>query len=291
MATALRLFAAASSLLLPLAACSLLVDTSGLAGAGGAPGVADTGVADAAGDAAGLTDAALLGDGASTADGGDAAAESGDGGDASAPPCMPSATTLCDSFDDSTPGSTWTSRETTRGTITFDAVGLSLPHAFEATIVAGSGAGSANLIQTYGSPRTNIRCDFDLKLKDVPATGEIDVLDLITSVPGGPYHVYFACFAGQWAVAEFQGGGADGGTALDRSTPLGGLPADTWFHVVFEQTGASAKLTANGTTVTLGSLTLPAGTDTSVTIGVTYASKEVQSADVVIDNVACTVLP
>lgn len=129
-----------------------------------------------------------------------------------------------------------------------------------------------------------------MKLSDVPATGEIDVIDFITTVPGADfYHVYFASFSNTWAVAEFQG--RDGGD-LDRMTNLGAaLPNDTWFHVVLAQAGATATLTANGTVATLGSLTMPAGTDTSVTIGITYTSNTVQSADVLIDNVDCTVLP
>ena len=185
MARALRVFAASSLLLLPLAACSLLVDTSGLSGNdGGASGDASTIASDAARDSPGSTDAPAATDGPV----GDAGA---DVVDSSVKTCVPSATRLCDDFDDSMPGTRWTSKETNRGTITFGAVGLSLPHAFEAKIMAGSGSGSANLIQTYPTARANIRCELDFKLSDVPATGEIDVIDLVTTVPGADfYHVY-----------------------------------------------------------------------------------------------------
>jgi len=288
MARALRVFAASSLLLVPLAACSLLVDTSGLGGNDGdASGDGSTTAADAAQDSPGSTDGAAATDGP--------VGEAGDAGadvvDSSVKTCTPSATRLCDDFDDSMPGTRWTSKDTNRGTITFDAVGLSLPHAFEAKIVGGSGSASANLIETYPSVRANIRCELDLKLSDVPATGEIDVIDFITTVPGAQsYHVYFASFSSTWAVAEFQGR-PDAGD-LDRITNLGAaLPKDSWFHVVLEQASATATLTANGTVATLASLTMPAGTDTSVTIGVTYTSASVQSADVLIDNVDCSVLP
>ena len=69
------------------------------------------------------------------------------------------------------------------------------------------------------------------------------------------------------------------------------LPKGTWFHVVLAQAGTTATLTANGAVATLGSLTTPAGTNTSVTVGITYTTNSVQSADVLIDNVDCTVLP
>ena len=292
MARALRVLAASTLLLMPLAACSLLVDTSGLSGAddgGGPGGEASAMGSDGAADSRGSSDGPLT-----TMDG--PVAEAGDAGndalDSSMSPCVPSATRLCDAFDDSTPGSTWTSKETNRGTITFDAVGLSLPHAFEAKVVGGSGNASANLIETYPTPRTNIRCELDLQLIDFPTAGEIDVIDLISTVQGAQsYHVYFALFDNAWAVAEFQGR-PDGGD-LDRVTNLSAaLPKNTWFHVVLQQAGTTATLTANGLVATLGSLSVPAvAKDTSVTIGLTYTSANVQSADLLIDNVDCTVLP
>lgn len=291
MARALRLLAASALLLVPLAACSLLVDTSGLSGATTSAGDAAPGA-----DGATTSDSASGADGATTSDArldeaGDAADAAADVVDSSAPECTRSATTICDSFDDFTPGSTWTANQVDRGAVTFDAVGLSPPHALEAKIVAGSGTGDAALIQTYAGMRTHVRCDFDLNLKTVPAAGEIDVLDIITKVPGSEqYHVYFGSFDSSWSVAEFQGGN-DGGT-LDRMMALpAALPTNTWFHVELDQTGTSVTLTANGLVASLGALTLPAGTETSVTLGITYASGTVQSAGVLVDNVACTVLP
>ena len=278
-----RLFAATSLLLLPVAACSLLVDTSGLATDVMPTSDATSSAVDAGDSPSAMTPV----DGSVPIDAGDAGAA-----DSSAPACTASATTICEDFDESpAPDPSW-SKENDRGSLAFDAVGLSAPHAFEATILAGAGGGTACLKQNY-SARTNVRCEFDLKLIAVPATSEIDLIDFITQVPGASeYHVYVGCFSGVWEAAEYQSS-SDAGAGVDRQADLGtALPSNTWFHVVFEQSGTSATLTANGSIAKLTALSVPAsGATTSVNIGITYAAPQVQSADIVIDNVACTVLP
>lgn len=287
MRRALRVFAAAALLLPALAACSLLVDTSQLSGAdvAASPDAATT-PADGAADTSNATDAPA----------GDArVGEAGDAGtdvDSSVAPCIPNATRLCDAFDDPAPGSTWTSKDLDRGTVTFDAVGLSLPHALHAKIVAGTGNGDANLVETYPTTRTNVRCDFDLKLVDVPTSGELDVINVTTTLPSGQsYEVYFAIIENAWAVAEYQSSTSVGGTINRQQNLPATLPKNTWFHVAFAQAGATATVTANGVVATLGALAMPAGSDSSVNVGITYVPASVQSGDVIIDNVDCTVLP
>jgi hypothetical protein len=132
-----------------------------------------------------------------------------------------------------------------------------------------------------------------VKLVDTPTANEIDIIDFITPVGGAtPYHVYVGCFSGAWAAAEFQEG-SDAGVQIDRIANLPvAPPSNTWFHMSFEQAGTKATLTANGSTIVLNGLTLPTGgKGTSLNIGLTYAADQIQSADVVFDNVACTILP
>ena len=286
-----RLPAATLLLLLPLAACSVLVDTSGLATDVAASGDASPGPIDAT-----IADSKPLADGMATADGNvpfDAADAGMDASDSNAPTCTPSATTVCDDFDDSQGLPAGWQQTIDRGTMRFDAVGLSLPHALETKVGAGSGTGDSCLTRTYPSTRTNIRCEFDMKLVVAPTTNELDILDFITVVPGtGEYHVYVGSFSGAWSAAEYQGSSDGGDAPIDRTVNLpDSPPPNTWFHISFEQAGTTATLTANGSTIVLNGLTLPPGTTTSLNIGLTYVAGQIQSADMLFDNIACTVLP
>ncbi|MDB4937416.1 MAG: hypothetical protein JWP87_4388 [Labilithrix sp.] len=273
-----RGFAALVAFAVPLAACSLVVDTNGLSGVA----LGDGSLADAASDGGPSGDSPSL-----PPDGAPNTTEAG------ATTCLESAGEFCDAFDDSTPGSRWSNKETKRGTIAFSAGGLSPPNAFVATITAGAVPAYANLVKTFPSPRTSMRCDIDLKLTDVPTAGELDVLDLVAVVPGtDDHHVYFAAYEGIWKLAEFYGGGG-GAPSVDRTQNLGTpLPKDTWFHVTLAFAGATATLTANGTTVTLASLTTPSNVvGAYISVGIPYASDNIATATVVVDNVGCVTKP
>jgi hypothetical protein len=260
----------------PLIACSLVVDTDGLAGAELTP--------DAGGFDERANDDRVLVDGQATDTSVDVLQPD------SAAPCVDGPTRFCDDFDQADPGTKWTDRYESRGALTFDSPGLSLPHAFNAKIVAGSESGSAALYKTFLGTPSGVRCALDLKIGDVPSVGEVDVLDIRTDSGGPDHHVYFARFGANWSVAEFQPN-ADGGQSLDRSKALGAaLPVNTWFNVVLDVTPTVATLTANGMTVRLDGLSPPGGTKRT-TLGITYANESVATASLFFDNVDCTATP
>ena len=271
--------------LMPLIACSLIVDTAGLGeGAGGADGASDTAVTDAR-----ITEDAA--DGSSPADATtDTNPDAPDGGAA----CVDGPTRFCDDFDSPSPGSKWLSTGKRRGEITFEDVGLSLPRAMHAKVLAGSGTGEAALVEDLPGNPASVRCELDLKLDGISLTGETDVITFVTTVGGVDRHaVYLSTFgSAQWVLAEFAAP-ADGGTGIDRTISLGApLPNATWFHVAFEVHPAEATITANGAFIKLTSLSTPAGgTAHKVGIGLTYADSNVQTGGVFVDNVDCTALP
>jgi hypothetical protein len=252
-----------------LFACSLLVETSDLIGGGGddassdRPFVPDAPATDASSDSL------------------DAVADASVDADA----CVGSAARVCDNFDDMIPGAQWL-KETTRGAIAFDAVGLSPPNAFRSEIVAGGGSGAAALRRNYANDGDG-RCELDLKLESIPSSGELDVIDLVVrGGVGNDRHVYFASFDGDWSLAEYQE--RDGGN-YDRSKSLGvPLPVGVWFHVVLEKKGTSAELVANGSVATLAALLDVPGTSRIVKIGFSYVGSSVPTAKILIDNVDCT---
>jgi hypothetical protein len=260
----------------PLIACSLVVDTDGLAGVDGTP---EAGRLDER-----ANDDRPLVDGPVSDTSIDVPSPDG------APPCVDGPNRFCDDFDQADPGAKWTDRYQSRGFLTFDSPGLSLPHAFNARIAAGGESGSAALFKTFAGTPGSVRCVFDFKIADVPSNGEVDILDIRTTNGGEGHHVYFARFGENWSVAEYQPN-ADGGQSLDRSTGLNAaLPVNTWFNVVFDVTPTVATLTANGTTVRLDGLSPPGGTKRA-TLGITYANDNIATASFFFDNVDCTTTP
>lgn len=280
-----RVIAALVGAVAPLVACSLVVDTSGLGdGTAAVPAAteastdAPTSSTDAATTDASTTDVTTT----------DAPVDAPDGGFT----CVDSTSTFCDDFDSPSPGSKWTSSFKKRGEVTFDDVGLSAPKAMHATILAGTNVSQALLTKEMPAPGANVHCELDLKLESVQATGEVDVLALITVVGGTDKHnVYFASFNGTWSLAEYASG-VDGGPALDRTISLGAaLPNAKWFHVVLDVHPTEATITADGHFIKLSSITRPVGTSHKVEVGVSYADAPVQSGGIYTDNVACTFAP
>lgn len=259
-----------------LLACSLVVDTSDLANG------RDQGDAQGRGD-----DVRVVVDGAAV----DAPVEARPGDAAVVFTCTPGPTHFCDDFDKGTQGASWTSTERERGNVTYGPVGLSPPNALHAAIIPGADNGSAYLIKTLPGNPTDVHCELDLDIEEVPAEGETDLVDIITKgTAGDSYHVYLARFGESWKIAEYQY--AEDGGIIDRVDSLGvPLPRGTWFHVVLETKGRTATLTANGTTVSLGSLANVPGTSRSIAVGITYVNDSVKNAAVSVDNVDCTFTP
>jgi hypothetical protein len=286
MGRSVRLIAVLVGVVVPLVACSLVVDTSGL-GDGAAAGASDSST-DTATSTSPPTDAPA-GDVATTTDAStDAPVDAAEGGAT----CVDVAGGFCDDFDSPLPGSKWTSTDKTRGEVTFDDVGLSLPRAMHAKVLAGSNISQALLSKEVPAPGANIHCELDLRLDNIPATGEIDVLAIITAIGGNDKHnVYLANFNGTWTLAEYANG-VDGGPPLDRSISLGAaLPDATWFHVAMDVHPTEATLTANGHFIKLAAITRPTGTSHKVQVGITYADFPIQSGGVYVDNVSCTFAP
>jgi hypothetical protein len=283
MGRSVRLVAGLVGMLVPLVACSLVVDTSGL-GDGAAAGASDS-----ATDTTTSPPTDGPGGDATTADAStDAPVDAADAGFT----CVDVAGGFCDDFDSPLPGSKWTSNNKVRGEVTFENVGLSLPTAMHATVLAGSNVAFAQLVKEVPGNLPNVRCEIDLKLDSVSTTGEVDVLSIVTAVGNSDKHVvYFAAFGGTWHLAEFAPG-VDGGPPLDHTITLGAaLPNATWFHVALDVTATEATLTADGHFIRLSSLTTPAGNNHKLGVGITYADAPVQSGGVYVDNVACTLAP
>jgi hypothetical protein len=280
MRRSVRLIAGLAGLLLPLVACSLLVETGGLGDGAATAGDAATDTAVAMTDAPVLENAETSVDAAT-----DAPADAPDGG----PKCVDGPTRFCDDFDSPLPGSKWSSTSKTRGEVSFDDGGVSPPLAMHATVKAGGGNAEAQLIKELPASSPHVHCDLDMKLDAVPATGEVDILSVITRAGGVDRHqVYMATFSGVWSLAEFAAD-QDGGPALDRTISIGAsLPNATWFHVVIDVTPTAATLTADGHFIKLDNLTTPTGTNHNVQVGVNFTSGDVQSGGVYIDNVDCT---
>ncbi len=269
----LRIVLAGVLVALP-AACSLVVDTSDLAG--------DAEQADGAREASGVVDGPSAAD-AHVLDGG---ADGADG----ARPCTDSPTRFCDDFDH--PGSKW-SEYTNRGVLSVAGNGLSLPNALSARVVAGGTDGAASLGKDFDGNPTHVRCELDAKLDAIPSTGEVDLIDLGVAIPGAEtHHFYFASFDGVWSVGEFRDA-SDAGARIDRAQAIGGpLPISVWMHVVFDLSPSALTITANGRAMTLADLTVPLGASRRrMNVGITFASSNVQAAGATIDNVDCTLAP
>ena len=256
------------------AACSLIVDTSDLAGD---PALVE--------QADGARETSPLVDGASAADVG--VLDAADG----AQPCVGGATRFCDDFDH--PGSRWTEPYTKRGAVSVVGSGLSLPNALSAQVVGGMGGGAAALGKDFDGNPTRVRCELDAKLDAIPTTGEVDLLDLFAVTPGAEnHHFYLGSFDGAWSVAEFREA-SDAGARIDRAKAIGAsLPINVWMHVVFDLSPNTLTITANGHAMTLTDLTIPAGAvRRRLNAGITFASENVQAAGATIDNVDCTLAP
>lgn len=262
-----------AGVLVALPACSLLVDTSDLAGD----------LASDAGEAAAETtksDALVLADVRMPLDAPDGAPL----------PCVDRATRFCDDFDHA--GSKW-EWFTNRGEISVEGNGLSLPNALRAQITAGANGAAASLGKTFAGNPTKVRCELDVKLDAIPQTGEADVFDLFAITPGAQnHHFYFGSFDGAWSVAEFREE-SDAGARIDRAKAIGtALPVNVWFHLVFDLSPDVLTVTANGKATTLENLTVPsASTGRRVNAGITFASTNVQSALATFDNVDCALAP
>jgi hypothetical protein len=268
----LRIVLAGVLVVLPTA-CSLLVDTSGLAGpAEPSPGAAETSTE------------------ATTRDGADVLVPALDAADGAPPPCVDGANRFCDDFDHA--GSKWEPYKN-RGELSVDGNGLSLPNALRARIVAGANGGAASLGKDLPGNPASVRCELDVRLDAIPTTGETDILDLYAATPGGErHHFYFGSFDGAWSVGEFREAG-DAGARIDRIKAIGmALPVNVWMHLVFDLTPAALTVTANGKATTLADLTVPVGAvSRRLNIGITFASPNVQSAVTTTDNVDCTLAP
>lgn len=269
-----RVFAAWVATTMPLAGCSFVVETSGLFG--GTPEERDDG---GTGEAA-VDDARVD---ATAGDAGDASLDTRD----SSAGCIDGPGRFCTGFDEPDPQSRWTSSYKSRGVLAFDGIGLSAPNALRAQLSAGAGNGAAYLIKDLPAGSTFVRCELDMFLESVPTTAstEIDILNVVTIVPGSESHnVYFASFDGKWNIAEYRGGTPP---LVDRNVELGSLPSGRWLHVVLETTRSNATLTADGATVTLAGLTVPDGKRLAQ-VGISYASPGVGAASVLVDNVDCS---
>jgi hypothetical protein len=93
-----------------------------------------------------------------------------------------------------------------------------------------------------------------------------------------------------WTVAEF-GAYIDGGTAVDRTSPVNAPPIGRWFHVTYTTDGSTLSIAYDGVSAgSLTGLTKFAGTRRQFVVGISYTTMTVAHT-VLYDNVACNVSP
>lgn len=264
------------------AACSLLVDTGGLAGTP-ASTEGDAAPSSASGDASADAIDAPAADGASPADAAtDALADGG-------APCVGGAW-FCDDFE-GTFGAKWSNNEASGGTVLRVADAKTGAFAMQAQVEAVAGGRYANLIRTFAAVPSRLACDFDLKLSAVPTAGEIDVIDLKRGAGNAKHSVYLASFDGTWGIYELLE--MNTSTVVDRgATTALAPPKGQWLHVRFETDFDSLSLAVDGVPVAkLSGLTpLPGATSSHLAIGLPYVSGS-QSASLLVDNLACALGP
>lgn len=262
--------------LVPLLACSILVDTKDLSGGGDVDASPEGAVPPPPGSDGGT--------------GGDAPIEAGSDGGADA------ACTFCDDFDKTALGATWTDKNETRGSLSFSNDAVTPPNALLAELTsANTGvAGDISLRRDIATTEKNVRCEVDMKISSaLSSSGEIDLFEIYTyATDPTSYQVYIAHIDGVWQIGEFAQF-ADGGK-IDRLQDLGITPnTGTWVHVAFTTNGTTAAIAFDDADAgALGGLTYFVGTKKHFGVGLTYVSRASPAgAAVLFDNVACYVAP
>jgi hypothetical protein len=215
---------------------------------------------------------------------GNDASSSSSGGDGSAG-CAETAKTICDNFDNGTAIDAKWVQEANGGSATVVPEGQSAPNALAIAINAGSGG--AVFIEKEFPFTTKVHCELDMKLTAVPTDGDLDLFSITTKTAVGDYYVYFAHSATGYVFAEF----ADplpGGGNVDKKQPIAAPPTGSWFHVVIDNDGANATLTANGATSTLTGIAQPNGTSRNVQVGAPFSAGTNTNSRALYDNVVCT---
>lgn len=260
------------------AACSLLVDMDGLAGA---PLPTDAGSADAR--------VAEI-DGSREEPRGDAATDAAtDARDGAAPACV-GVGWFCDDFEGPF-GAKWASNEASGGTVERVADAKTGAFGMQARVDAVAGAKYANLIRPLDAVPSRFACDFDVKLNAVPTTGEIDIFDMKRIVGDTKHSLYLAAFDGKWGVYELVE--TKTASVVDRGATTALTPAmGQWMHVRFETDFATLTLSVDGSpAATLAGLTPVAGAASShLAVGLPFALGA-EAASVVFDNLVCALPP
>jgi hypothetical protein len=263
-----------TALVVAASACSLLVDTSGLAG-DAADGGAEASLVDA-----------LDGGGAQP----DATA--GDAAEGNRPPCT---ATFCDDFDDGGLEARWGAEEiATGGVLVLDSAdSTSAPNALHARLTNPTPSGDyryAVLRRTLPVGRA-ITCEFDVKVLARPENDFADLIRIETA--GGPISqdwVWFGVQPDSEVVREdiFY---PDSGCECPRkwvTPPL--VAAGKWTHVKVESDYVRSKVTQDGQVIfdepSAGFLP-----DKPFVVSLGVSGRQSGTVDALFDSFACTVTP
>lgn len=221
------------------------------------------------------------GEGGGGGDGGGGGGDSG-GGDSGGNGCD-SLTKICDDFDKGTTiDPKWTTFAT-GGSASIVTGGQSAPNALAIAVTAGGGG--AYIEKALGF-NAKVHCELDMKIEALPTQGDLDLFSLTTKTSTADYYVYFAASAAGFIFGEFSEQ-VPGGSSVDKKQPIAAPPTGSWFHVVFDNDGANATLTASGASSTLTALVQPPGASRNVQLGAPFAQSTEIASRVLYDNVVC----
>jgi hypothetical protein len=252
-----------------LAGCSVLVDTSGLAG-GDAPSAPD----------------------GSTEGGGPPPPVTDGGAEASlAPPDTATfdcgtPNVFCDDFDQGALGARWDDIERTHGDVALAQEALSPPNALRAAVTPGTNTGDAALVKRFSPAPSAVHCELDFNL-DSPVP--VDIFQIRTLVGGRARYHYVGYRTNDWAIGEWIP--ASGGQPeINRSNAIAPLALKRWARLVVDLNDTNITATLDGQP--LGSIGIDAagGTRRDVAIGLPDVPKS-DSATALVDNVRCVVTP
>ena len=269
------------STLLAAAACSLAVDTGGLAGGSSAGG---TSTSSSTGGLSGASSSGASSSGASSSS-----------GSVDAGPLDCTGALLCDDFESSTPNPVWTYHANGGSLLQIDGVkprgGARSLHAARLDISAPNAAYiQAQVDVTY------LACEVDAWAENLDAKEVAEVLTLQWGgVPGyGNVEPAYVFLTGEGILLGNIATLPDGGTPVDAQTsasiPGGGK--ERWVHLSLRVTSSGARLTYTPAGAAAGTLQLPVNLlptapRTNVYVGMVYTVNPAKPVTFV-DNVRCT---
>jgi len=199
--------------------------------------------------------------------------------------------TFCETFDNGPLGAGWTVDVKTGATLELSTTARSAPYALRARQTSVTSNPSALMKRDVAASGSRIACDFSLFIAALPSSQFIDMFSIQTTTAAHEYHLWFGVNQNQATFREdfFL---ADGGCNCPLQAFGPALPpaVNKWSRIRIETDFKTASLSYDGSIITaapFGNFT-PTG-PLSIQLGIRGYPQD--SADVLIDDVSCNVVP